>query len=113
MAILLLASLVEVFQQCLLLILDAQNVKETWSLRQDAPVFLVLNSDPTTFRQAFLDRGVAAHREASRHFVAGGPESLEELVAKLRRRHLRTRVFSRGQPIRWLAPNREAGAGRR
>ncbi len=88
MAILLLANLEEVFPQCVLLILDAQNVKETWSVRQGAPVFLVLNSDPTTVQQAFLDRGAAANREALRQFVAGGPESVEELVAKFRLRYL-------------------------
>lgn len=106
MPILLLANYEEVFPQFILLILDAQNAKGSWSVRQDAPVLLVFFSDPTAAEQAFLDGRFAANGKASGRFVAGGPEALDDLVATFRQGHLRFRVFSCGQLIRWLAPNR-------
>ncbi len=113
MPILLLVNREEDFPQFILLILDAQNAKGAWSLRsvrQDTPVFLVLFSDSTTVQQACLHEGFAASGKSPGRFVPGSPESLDELVAKFRQGHLRSRIISRGQVIRWLAPNCKADA---
>lgn len=73
-------------------------------------MFLVRFSDSTTVQPAWLHAGVAASGKSPGRFVTGGPESLDELVAKFRQGHLRSRVISRGRLIRWLAPDRKADA---
>jgi len=96
---LLLANQAEGLPQFILVILDRQNGKETWSGRKDAPVFLVLFADPSTIQQPFLDDGFAEIGKASGRFVAMGPESLEELVAKFRKGYLRSKASVRGPNI--------------
>jgi hypothetical protein len=62
-------------------------------------VFLMLFSDPTTVQEAFLDDGFAENGNASGRFVAAGPETLQELVAKFRKGYLRSKVSALGQFI--------------
>ena len=91
----LLANLGEGAPQFLLVILDARNGKETWSLRDDAAVFYLLLADPATIQRAFLDAGFAAGGTASGEFVAAGPGGAEELLARLREGYLRSRGLAR------------------
>ena len=84
--VLLLANRGEGSPQFILVIVDARNGKETWSLREDAPVFYVLFNDLTTIHQAFLDEGFASRGTPSGHFIAAGPEAAGELLARLRAR---------------------------
>lgn len=93
--VLLLANLGEGVPQFLLVILDARNGKQTWSLREDAPVFYLLFVDPTTIQQAFLDEGFAGRGQPSGQFIAGGPDTAEELMAQLREGYLRYRGLAR------------------
>ena len=81
--------------QFLLLIVDARNGKETWSLREDAAVFYALFADPTTIHRAYLDKGFAATGAPSGEFVAAGPETAEDLVARLGEGYVRSRGLAR------------------
>lgn len=86
------------FPQFLLVILDARNGKETWSLREDAAIFFLLLADPETIQQAFLDEGFAATGTPSGTFTAAGPQSAEHLLARLREGHRRSRGLARLAP---------------
>ena len=90
--VLLLANRGEGSPQFLLVIVDARNGKETWSLREDAAVFYLLSDDLTAIHQAFLDEGFASRGTPSGQFIAAGPEAAGELLARLQTRH----VLSRG-----------------
>lgn len=89
--VLVLARLTEEPPQFLLVILDARNGKETWSLREDQAVFYMLLSDPGTILQAYLDDGFALGGKPSGRFTAAGPETVGELIAKLRESHRQSR----------------------
>lgn len=91
----LLANRGEGAPQFLLVILDARNGKETWSLRDDAAVFYLLLAAPTKIQQAFLDAGFADRGTASGEFVAAGPGEAEELLGRLREGYLRARRLTR------------------
>ncbi len=93
--VLLLANLGEGVPQFLLVILDARNGKKTWSLREDAAVFYLLFVDRTTIQQAFLDEGFAGGGQPSGKFIAGGPDTAEELMARVREGYLRYRGLAR------------------
>ncbi len=93
--VLLLANLGEGVPQFLLVIFDARNGKETWSLREDAGVFYLLLADPTTIQQVFLDEGFATRGEPSGKFIGAGPERTDELVARLREAYIRCRGVAR------------------
>ncbi|MGE5851423.1 MAG: hypothetical protein ACM362_14945 [Candidatus Methylomirabilota bacterium] len=93
--VLVLARLTEEPPQFLLVILDARNGKETWSLREDQAVFYMLLSDPGTILQAYLDDGFASGGKPSGRFTAAGPETVSELIAKLRESHRRSRGLAR------------------
>jgi hypothetical protein len=82
----------------LLVILDARNGKETWSLREDAPIFFLLMADAETIQRAFLDEGFAANGIASGSFIASGPEAGEHLLARLRESHRRLRGLTSLRP---------------
>ncbi len=82
--VLVLESLNERFPRYLLVIVDARNGKETWSLLEDRPVVFLLFSDSATVQRALLDEGFAANGVPSGNFVAVGTERVEELVNKLR-----------------------------
>ncbi len=82
----------------LVVIVDARNGKETWSLREDAAVFYLILADPTTVERAFLDEGFAASGNASGRFTAAGPGAAEDLMARLRESHGRTRRTARLGP---------------
>jgi len=82
----------------LVVIVDARNGKETWSLREDAAVFYLMLADPTTVERAFLDEGFAASGKASGRFTAAGPGAAENLMARLRESHGRTRRTARLGP---------------
>ncbi len=75
--------------QFVLLILDARNGKDTWSLHEDAAIFLLLLSDAQTIQQGYLDEGFAAHGTPSGTFIAAGPEAVHHLWEKLRQSHER------------------------
>lgn len=87
----LLANRSEESPQFVLIILDARNGKETWSIGGDTPVFYVLFADRTTIQQAFLDHGFAVRGEPSGEFIAAGPGEAEKLLAQLREGYLRCR----------------------
>jgi hypothetical protein len=93
--VLVLARLTEELPQFLLVILDARNGKETWSLREDRAVFYILLSDPMTVLQAYLDDGFASDGKPSGRFTAAGPETVGELIDKLRESHRRSRGLAR------------------
>jgi len=77
--------------QYVLVIVDARNGKETWSIREDAAVFYALFADRETIHQAFLDAGFAAQGQPSGRFLAARPERVEELVGRLGEDYLRAR----------------------
>lgn len=97
--VLVLAGTNEGLPQLLLVIVDARNGKETWSLREDSPVFFMLFSDPTTVLQAYLDEGFTANGKPSGSFDVAGPEAAEELMAELRESHRRSRKPERKMVI--------------
>lgn len=92
---LLLANIGEGPPQFLLVVLDARNGKETWSLREDAAVFYVLLAGPTTIQQAFLDVGFAAGGRPSGDFIDAGPDGVEGLMAQLHEAYQRCRDLAR------------------
>lgn len=89
--VLVLANLTEGLPQFLLVILDARNGKETWSLQEDRAVFFMLLSDPATVLRAYLDEGFATDGKPSGEFSTAGPDAVNELIAKLRESHRRSR----------------------
>jgi hypothetical protein len=89
------------YPQFLLVILDARNGKQTWSLKEDATIFFLLLTDPTTVQQAFLDEGFATTGKPSGKFIAGGPEAAEHLLVRLRESHERSRTSARFAPAAW------------
>jgi hypothetical protein len=62
------------FPQIVLLVVDARNGKDTWSLRDDPIVFYLLFSDATTVEQVFLEvcRSGAGFRGVHRGGTRGG-----------------------------------------
>ncbi len=97
---LLLANRGEEAPRFLLVIIDARNGRETWSLWEDAPVFYLLFADSTTVQQAFLDQGFALGGAPSGEFIAAGPEGAEGLASQLREGYLRSRsLASRGASV--------------
>lgn len=92
---LLLARLVEGSPPFLLVIYDARNGKDTWSLREDAAVFYALFADLSTVQQAFLDEGFAGKGKPSGQFLAAGPDEVEALMARLQESHQRSRGVAR------------------
>lgn len=98
--LLLLAKPGEAGPQFLLLIVDARNGKDTWSLREDAAVFCLALAAPTTIQQVFLDEGFASRGKPSGQFIAAGPEAAEEMIVRLMESHRRSRGLARlGQPV--------------
>lgn len=87
---LILAKVNKGLPQFVLVVLDARNGKETWSLPEDPPVFFMLFSDPRTVERAYLDEGFVTDGEPSGSFHTAGPDGADELMAKLRERHRRT-----------------------
>lgn len=82
------------FPQFVLLVVDARNGKDTWSLREDPVVFYLLYSDTTNVRQVFLDEGFADQGQASGKFITGGPGEVENLVARLGNSYSRCRSLA-------------------
>ena len=76
----------------LLMVVDARNGRETWSVREDAAVFYLLLDNATTIQQAFLDEGFAAAGRPTGEFSAAGPETARELMARLLERHRHWRL---------------------
>ena len=71
--------------QFVLAILDVRNAKEPWSLREDVPVFsglLGLLADPATIQRSPLHVGFAATGKPSREFVAAGPDTPGQPIAR-------------------------------
>jgi hypothetical protein len=85
---LLLANRAEDTPQFLLVLIDARHGRQTWSIREDTPVFYLLFADPGTVQQAFLDQGFALGGPPSGEFLAAGPEGAERLVSQLREGYL-------------------------
>ena len=95
-----------------LLIIDARNGKATWSLREDAAVFLVISDSPIS-RHTFLDRGFAASGRASGSYLSGGVAETDDLLRALqeshRRHSRRNRMLPASRPtpepgsFRWAA----------
>jgi len=92
---LLLGRLGQASPQYLLVIYDARNGKDTWSVREDVAVFYVLFEDGKTVRQVFLDEGFAGKGEPSGSFLAAGPEGVDGLLARLQESHRRSRGVAR------------------
>jgi hypothetical protein len=85
----------------MLVILDARNGKNTWSVQEDAAIFFLLLADSDTIQQAYLDKGFAASGKASGEFMATGMEGLERLLVQLREGHNRSRRLT---PAAWSGP---------
>ena len=66
-----------------MVVVDARNGKDTWSLREEPVVFYLLFSEGTGDQQIFLDEGFADQGHASGVFIAGGPEEFKHLLARL------------------------------
>ncbi len=98
---LLLGNTASEFPQFLLVILDARNGKDTWSLREDIPILFLLLADLRTVQQGFLDEGFVTRGFPSGKFIAAGPESAEGLLARARESHRRLRVTSHFRPAAW------------
>jgi hypothetical protein len=92
--VLVLARVHERLPQLLLVIVDARNGKDTWSLREDHAIFFVLFTDSTSVERAYLDEGFATSGKPSGTFVAAGPDDMEELMAKLRESRRRSSKLS-------------------
>ena len=86
------------FPQFAVLVVDARNGKDTWSLRKEPVVFYLLFSGGTGDQQIFLDEGFADQGKASGAFIAGGPEEVKHLLARLGESYNRCRspAASRG-----------------
>jgi hypothetical protein len=86
-----LGNVTEVPPQYLVVIVDARNGEETWSLQEDAAIFLLILADRGTIEQAFLDEGFATTGTPSGSFIAAGPETAGDLLNALREIHGRLR----------------------
>ncbi len=86
------------YPQFLLVILDARNGKETWSLREDAAIFFLLLTGPGKVRRAFLDEGFASRGNPSGTFMEGGPEGALHLLERLRETHQQSSRPARLRP---------------
>ena len=86
-----LGNLTEDPPQFLVVIVDARNGRDNWSLREDAAIFLLILADPGTIEQAFLDEGFATNGTPSGTFMAAGPETAGNLLNALREIHRRLR----------------------
>ncbi len=93
--VLILGRLGEGFPQVLLVIVDARNGKDTWSLQEDTPVFFLLFADPRTAMEAYLDEGFATAGKGSGKFIAAGKDGVEELMVRLRESHRRSQGLAR------------------
>ncbi len=93
--VLVLARVSKGLPQFLLVIVDARNGKETWSLHEDRAVFYMLLSDPMSVLQAYLDDGFVSDGRPSGSFNAAGPDTVGELIPKLRESHRRSRGLAR------------------
>ncbi len=82
--VLLLARASEGPGQFLLVLVDARNGKDTWSLAEDRAVLFMLLSESATVLETYLDEGFAADGTPSGRFRAAGPDQVAELMAKLR-----------------------------
>jgi hypothetical protein len=82
------------FPQFAVLVVDARNGKDTWSLRGEPVVFYLLFSDGTGDQQIFLDEGFAERGQASGTFLAGGPDEVEHLLARLGASYSRCRSWA-------------------
>jgi hypothetical protein len=77
--VLLLVNTVEEQPQALLLGLDARNGTDAWSLTADPVILIMLFSDPTTIREAYVDAGFVDLGKASGSYAEVGEESLPAL----------------------------------
>ena len=89
--VLVLAGTSEELPRYLLVVVDARNGKETWSLLEDRPVFFMVFSEPNVLRAAYLDEGFATNGKPSGKFSGVGPEAVNGLVVKLRDGYQRAR----------------------
>lgn len=89
-----LGNLAEEFPQYVLMVVDARNGKETWSLGEDPVILYFLFSDDRTIRQVLLDRGFVERGHPSGQFLAGGPEAVKDFVARLEEGQRRFRPTS-------------------
>jgi len=89
--VLVLAGTSQELPRYLLVVVDARNGKDLWSLLEDRPVFFMVFSEPTVLRAAYLDEGFATNGKPSGTFTAAGPGAVDALVAELRDGHRRAR----------------------
>ncbi len=85
--VIVLRNTTDTFPRVMMVVVDARQENDTWSLARDPAVFVLMMGDDPANQQAFLDRGFADGATPTGEFLAAGADGIDALMARLVEAH--------------------------